>query len=244
MSDRKGVSNIDRFPKRKDDRGRNLCRICGAPLKGGRTFCGPRCLRDFFMRTDWKRVRKVVFARDGGVCMKCGNRVKAGDFHVDHIVPVAGGGDEWDLANLELSCAACNLSKGVKVEIEYVVLESAQPASNPQGKAGRRLCPVCGGPVWGREIFCGPRCRRDHVMRTDPKRVGKVVRARDGGVCMRCGRHVRAEDSRIGHVVPVSRGGDAWDLSNLELSCPACVLAKPTHADVEYVVLKRRDGLG
>jgi 5-methylcytosine-specific restriction endonuclease McrA len=124
MSDRCGRSNLDRFPKRKDAKGRILCRVCGTPVfDGRRTFCGPRCLRDFFMRTDWKRVRRVVYARDGGTCMKCGCHVRAADFHVDHIVPVALGGDEWDLANLELSCRECNLQKGAREEIEYVVLD-------------------------------------------------------------------------------------------------------------------------
>jgi len=67
------------------------------------------------MLTDWQRVREVIFARDGGICMKCGKRVAKNDFHVDHIHPVSKGGSEWDLKNLELSCQKCNLSKGTKV---------------------------------------------------------------------------------------------------------------------------------
>ena len=66
------------------------------------------------MQTDWQRVRRVVFARDGGVCMKCGKRVAENDFHVDHIVALANGGSEWSLDNLELSCPACNLKKGAR----------------------------------------------------------------------------------------------------------------------------------
>lgn len=46
--------------------------------------------------------------------MKCGKRVSKYDFHVDHIVAIANGGDEWDLSNLELSCIDCNLKKGKK----------------------------------------------------------------------------------------------------------------------------------
>lgn len=123
MSDRKGVSNIHRFPKRKDAGGRNLCRVCGQlTIDNSHTFCGPRCLRDFFMQTDWQRVRAVIYVRDGGVCMKCGKKVTRKNFHVDHIVPLAIGGDEWELANLELTCPSCNMQKGAKEEIEYVVL--------------------------------------------------------------------------------------------------------------------------
>ena len=68
------------------------------------------------MQADWPRVRRVIFERDGGFCMKCGKQVDKNDYHVDHIIPISAGGQEWDLENLELSCARCNLSKGAKTE--------------------------------------------------------------------------------------------------------------------------------
>lgn len=74
MSRVPGNTNNKRFPCRKVE-GKWLCRMCGTELAGRKTsFCGLRCLRDFFMLTDWTRVRKVIFARDGGICMKCGQR--------------------------------------------------------------------------------------------------------------------------------------------------------------------------
>lgn len=126
MSDRKGIPNKERFPRRKNANGKLLCRMCGEPTFDRHTFCGPRCLRDFFMQTDWNRVRQVVYVRDGGICMKCGRRVHKNRFHVDHIVPLAAGGDEWELSNLEVSCPECNLQKGTREEIEYVVLQPIQ----------------------------------------------------------------------------------------------------------------------
>ena len=114
MSDRQGRSNIERFPYRYKD-GKPVCRMCGKP-NGRRTFCSARCLRDFFMLTDWQRVREVVYIRDGGICMICGKKVKHNNFHVDHIQPISKGGSEWDLANLECTCPKCNLSKGAKTE--------------------------------------------------------------------------------------------------------------------------------
>ena len=125
MSDRKGIPNKERFPRRKDARGKLLCRMCGEPTFDCHTFCSPRCLRDFFMCTDWKRVRQVVYVRDGGICMKCGRKVNRHSFHVDHIVPLAAGGSEWDLSNLEVSCPECNLQKGSQEDIVYVVVQTA-----------------------------------------------------------------------------------------------------------------------
>ncbi len=120
MSDRKGIPNKERFPRRKNAKGKLLCRMCGEPTFDRHTFCGPRCLRDFFMQTDWNRVRQVVFVRDGGICMKCGRKVNKNRFHVDHIVPLATGGDEWELSNLELSCPECNLQKGTRERLNML----------------------------------------------------------------------------------------------------------------------------
>jgi len=115
---RDGTSNYERFPIKKervDGKVRYRCRVCGIVLpKSRQTFCGPRCLRDFFMQTDWRRVREVIFARDGGRCMECNEFLTLSSCHVDHIIPISRGGDEWDLSNLELLCATCNLKKGNK----------------------------------------------------------------------------------------------------------------------------------
>ena len=73
---RNGKTNYERFPCRQNEKGNKLCRMCGVILTGRKTsFCGPRCLRDFFMQTDWQRVRRVIYARDAGKCMKCGNKL-------------------------------------------------------------------------------------------------------------------------------------------------------------------------
>lgn len=111
--DRHGNLNYERFPIKQDENGTRLCRVCGNAIQPPKlTFCGPRCLRDFYMLTDWQRVRRVVFERDGGICMKCGQKVSKEKYHVDHINPISNGGSEWDLNNLELSCPECNLKKG------------------------------------------------------------------------------------------------------------------------------------
>ena len=49
----------------------------------------------------WRRVRWAVLRRDGFRCMKCG---KAGRLEVDHIIPIADGGDLFSLGNLRTLC--------------------------------------------------------------------------------------------------------------------------------------------
>ena len=62
-------------------------------------------------------VRRLVYDRDGEVCAYCGS--EDGPFHIDHIVPVASGGQN-DPDNLTVACKPCNLSKGAKSISEWL----------------------------------------------------------------------------------------------------------------------------
>jgi hypothetical protein len=64
-----------------------------------------------------KAVRDYVYERDADRCRYCGT--EDGPFHLDHIHPVALGGDN-DPENLAVACAACNLSKGAKPLNEWL----------------------------------------------------------------------------------------------------------------------------
>lgn len=60
-----------------------------------------------------KSVRFEVFKRDSFACQYCGKAAPEVILHIDHINPVAGGGDN-DIMNLITSCEDCNLGKGAK----------------------------------------------------------------------------------------------------------------------------------
>lgn len=57
------------------------------------------------------KARFEVFKRDGFVCQYCGGHPPTVVLHVDHIVPVVGGGGN-EMDNLVTSCDRCNLGKG------------------------------------------------------------------------------------------------------------------------------------
>lgn len=63
-----------------------------------------------------KTKRKRIYMRDKGICAYCGCHLKykPNGFHIDHIVPLAHGGNNED-DNLTLSCASCNESKKTKL---------------------------------------------------------------------------------------------------------------------------------
>lgn len=55
-----------------------------------------------------EEVRRQVFRRDGGRCVRCGSDEL---LQFDHVIPVALGGAST-AANLQLLCAPCNRDKG------------------------------------------------------------------------------------------------------------------------------------
>jgi hypothetical protein len=58
-----------------------------------------------------REVRQVVFRRDGGRCVQCGEDF---DLQYDHIIPVALGGAST-VENLQLLCAPCNQEKSANI---------------------------------------------------------------------------------------------------------------------------------
>jgi len=60
-----------------------------------------------------KKLRFEIFKRDSFTCQYCGRTPPDVVLHVDHIHPVAKGGDD-DPMNLITSCDSCNLGKGAR----------------------------------------------------------------------------------------------------------------------------------
>ena len=63
----------------------------------------------------WERTRRYVLQRDGYRCQIAGPTCTRTATQVDHIVPLAAGGNELDPTNLRAACSTCNASRGGKV---------------------------------------------------------------------------------------------------------------------------------
>lgn len=54
----------------------------------------------------------------GGKCAMCGDGLRDGDFHVDHIIPLSKGGNNF-VGNIQLACSQCNIRKRAMLPIEF-----------------------------------------------------------------------------------------------------------------------------
>lgn len=66
-----------------------------------------------------KGIQDFLFSKQKGRCACCGSLLKTAGRHLDHKVPLIGGGLHED-SNLQLLCKKCNLSKGAKDPIEFM----------------------------------------------------------------------------------------------------------------------------
>jgi 5-methylcytosine-specific restriction endonuclease McrA len=55
----------------------------------------------------------IVFERDEGICGICHCAVDVADYHVDHVIPLARGG-EHSYANVQVAHPTCNRRKGAR----------------------------------------------------------------------------------------------------------------------------------
>ena len=117
--------------------GKPLCRWCNTEIPARRrTFCSDACVHEWKLRTNPGYLREKVLERDNGICAICGINtatlrgemrkldyaarrlflkewgLKEGSrkslWDADHIVPVAAGGGQCDLANMRTLCLRCH----------------------------------------------------------------------------------------------------------------------------------------
>ena len=81
------------------------CNSAAHHLKRGNGRLGPGRRREI--------ERAAIIERDGSRCHVCGKKCRPDEIHLDHLVPLAAGGDHME-ANLAVACARCNLSRGAR----------------------------------------------------------------------------------------------------------------------------------
>ena len=93
-----------------------ICPNCNKKNKRIAICCCKDCSEEYFKDKsavlDWKETRKQAFKRDDYTCADCGVRFESDSELIgDHISPIACGGAEFDLDNIQTLCWDCNKIK-------------------------------------------------------------------------------------------------------------------------------------
>jgi 5-methylcytosine-specific restriction endonuclease McrA len=82
---------------------RNRCPECGRAKD--RELSRQKRARRTRNSARWQKVRALARQRDGDACVHCGATT---ELEVHHVVPLANGGSEFELSNLETTCSRCH----------------------------------------------------------------------------------------------------------------------------------------
>jgi 5-methylcytosine-specific restriction endonuclease McrA len=103
-----------------------------------RTFCDWRCVDEYLLRVEPKRMRFFVYRRDMGICQGCGevfDEFTDGGWEADHIIPLwfahaTGDWTAWDPENLRLLCVPCHKVKTANDRKKYAAFKKSLTPSS------------------------------------------------------------------------------------------------------------------
>lgn len=96
------------------------CRVCSKiKWKPGKIASEQRRRAAKYKSDSWFTEADIrqMYADQGGLCAYCETGLN-GTYHTDHMIPLSRGGSN-DALNIALTCALCNLSKGIETVEEY-----------------------------------------------------------------------------------------------------------------------------
>lgn len=111
-SDKGFFKLIDATYKESEQEDRKVFKFVLKPIQVGSMSKDQK--REFeFTRRIPTEVKKEVYQRDKGQCVKCGSEK---NLHFDHKLPFSKGGTSLNKENIQLLCEECNLKKSDKIE--------------------------------------------------------------------------------------------------------------------------------
>ena len=79
----------------------------------------------------WRKYRKSYIMRQGGECESCGATPLDSHLHLDHIKPLADGGEPYDTNNLQLLCIQCHGKKTARETWGVGSISNDEPGNSP-----------------------------------------------------------------------------------------------------------------
>lgn len=106
-----------------------------------------------------KKIRFEVFKRDSFKCQYCGESAPDVTLHLDHIHPIAEGGDN-SITNLITSCQPCNLGKGARTLSDSSTVEKQKQQLDELNERRNQLEMMMN---WRKELTALTETTFDHV---------------------------------------------------------------------------------
>lgn len=118
--EKRSIGFIVKVPKEWKERiARAECPCCGKPKSEWKRrkdwrCCSQECTEKFNKECFkyWITLRSQAFERDKNTCVKCKRKFELCSSLIgDHIIPIALGGEEYSLDNIQTLCIDCNKIK-------------------------------------------------------------------------------------------------------------------------------------
>lgn len=161
----------------------------------------------------WNDYRIEIFQRDNFTCRNCGRRFEAKELVLDHIIPIACGGDEFDENNLQTLCAECHLKKT---------------------KEDKRI--IAGYKREGEKAL---ELRKNGWIPFDDFKFEFFKQ--NNFTCKICGRKFEAEKLALDFILPIACGGSEFDESNFQVLCVECY-EKKKEEDKRLIAEYKKEG--
>jgi len=112
VKQRVGHINLGSFQQKRDKEGRLICLECGNLLKGRQLkYCKWECSNEWLCKHSHQFMRTKLISKFKNNCNHCKTRFPTEYLILDHIKPIALGGEEFDEDNLQILCKDCDKIK-------------------------------------------------------------------------------------------------------------------------------------
>jgi len=112
MKKRLGYIALVTYKPKRDNEYRLICLNCDKLLpKRRRKYCSDKCRDEWTTKHYHSWLRSKLIVDKGNKCDKCKKEFPSYKLILDHIIPIACGGEEFDENNLQILCKYCNKIK-------------------------------------------------------------------------------------------------------------------------------------
>jgi len=124
MNKRQRYIALSSYEQERNKEGKLICLNCGNVLpKRRRKYCKDLCLNEFMTNNNHAWLRSKLITNKENKCDECGKTFPKDNLILDHIIPIALGGDEFNENNLQILCLGCNK---IKTKKDYAEISKAR----------------------------------------------------------------------------------------------------------------------